>query len=62
VSGRNVHGKWVPCHYGMARPLVADRGDGLYVWRVKSNAVPLNAMEEFRGGGGTAPINSQSRH
>jgi hypothetical protein len=29
--------KWVPCHHGMARPQVADGGDGLLVtmaWRV----------------------------
>jgi hypothetical protein len=23
------HVKWVPCHHGIARPRVADRGDGL---------------------------------
>jgi hypothetical protein len=29
--------KWVHCHHGMARPRVADRGDGLQIWRVSSN-------------------------
>jgi hypothetical protein len=29
--------KWVPCHHGMARPQVADGGDGLQVWRVAAN-------------------------
>jgi hypothetical protein len=29
--------KWVHCHHGMARPLVADRGDGLQIWRVAAN-------------------------
>jgi hypothetical protein len=26
------HVKWVPCHHGMARPQVADGGDGLQRW------------------------------
>jgi hypothetical protein len=29
--------KWVHCHHGMARPGVADRGDGLQIWRVAAN-------------------------
>jgi hypothetical protein len=29
--------KWVPCLHGMARPQVADRGDGLQIWRVAAN-------------------------
>jgi hypothetical protein len=29
--------KWVQCHHGMARPRVADRGDGLQIWRVAAN-------------------------
>jgi hypothetical protein len=29
-----LHIKWVPCHHGMARPQVADGGDGLQIWRV----------------------------
>jgi hypothetical protein len=28
---------WVHCHHGMARPRVADRGDGLQIWRVAAN-------------------------
>jgi hypothetical protein len=31
------HVKWVHCHHGMARPQVADRGDGLQIWRVAAN-------------------------
>jgi hypothetical protein len=23
-----------PCHHGMGRPWVADKGDGLQIWRV----------------------------
>jgi hypothetical protein len=34
------HVKWVPCHHGMARPQVADGGDGLQIWRVA--AIILN--------------------
>ena len=26
-----------PCPHGMARPQVADRGDGLQIWRVAAN-------------------------
>jgi hypothetical protein len=29
--------RWVPCHLGMARPQVADGGDGLQIWRVAAN-------------------------
>jgi hypothetical protein len=31
------HVKWDLCHYGMARPRVADQGGGLQVWRVAAN-------------------------
>jgi hypothetical protein len=31
------HVRWVHCHHGMARPRVADRGDGLQIWRVAAN-------------------------
>jgi hypothetical protein len=31
------HVKWVHCHHGMARPRVADRGDGLQIWMVAAN-------------------------
>jgi hypothetical protein len=37
----NTRNKWdvrrVPCQNGMARPQVADRGDGLQLWRVAAN-------------------------
>jgi hypothetical protein len=29
-----THVKWVHSPHGMARPRVADRGDGLQIWRV----------------------------
>jgi hypothetical protein len=31
------HVRWVPCHHGMARPQVADGGNGLQIWRVAAN-------------------------
>jgi hypothetical protein len=31
------HVKWMPCQHGMARPQVADGGDGLQIWRVAAN-------------------------
>jgi hypothetical protein len=33
------HVRWVPFHHGMARPQVADAGDGLQIWRVAANIV-----------------------
>jgi hypothetical protein len=33
----NIRVKWVHSHHGMARPRVADRGDGLQIWRVPAN-------------------------
>jgi hypothetical protein len=40
TSKSNCHVMWVPCHYSMARPQVADGGDGLQIWRVA--AIILN--------------------
>jgi hypothetical protein len=36
-NGLLHHVKWVHCHHGMARPRVADRGDGLQILRVAAN-------------------------
>jgi hypothetical protein len=33
----STHVVWVPCHHGMARPLVADGGSGFHVWNVATN-------------------------
>jgi hypothetical protein len=41
---QNIHVKWVPCHHGMARSRVADRGDGLQIWRVA--AIILNKQSQ----------------
>jgi hypothetical protein len=32
-----MKGGWVPCHHDMARPHVADGGDGLQILRVAAN-------------------------
>jgi hypothetical protein len=32
-----LHINWSPCHHCMARPEVADGGDGLAIWRVAAN-------------------------
>jgi hypothetical protein len=31
------HVKWISCCHGMARPQVADKGDGFQIWRVAAN-------------------------
>jgi hypothetical protein len=41
--------KWVPCHHGMARPQVADGGDGLQIRRVAANI--LNKQSRTAGKG-----------
>jgi hypothetical protein len=35
------HVRWVPCHHDMARPQVADGGDGLQEWRVAANVLNM---------------------
>jgi hypothetical protein len=39
ITNRDYHHhvRWVPCHHSMARPQVADGGNGLQVWRVAAN-------------------------
>jgi hypothetical protein len=37
IASTIFHVKWVHCHHGMARPRVADRGDGLQIRRVAAN-------------------------
>jgi hypothetical protein len=43
VQSVENHVKWVPCHHGMARPQVADGGDGLQIWRVAANILNKQA-------------------
>jgi hypothetical protein len=41
--------KWVPCHHGMARPQIADGGDGLQIWRVAANILNKQSRTADRG-------------
>jgi hypothetical protein len=44
-----VHVRWVPCHHGMARPQVADGGDGLQIWRVAANILNKQSRTTDKG-------------
>jgi hypothetical protein len=44
------HVKWVPCQHGMARPQIADGGDGLQIWRVAANILNKRPRQPTRGG------------
>jgi hypothetical protein len=46
---QRFHVKWVPCHHGMGRPQVADRGDGLQIWRVAANILNKQSLTADRG-------------
>jgi hypothetical protein len=48
-TGRTTHVKRVHCHHGMARPRVADRGDGLQIWRVVANMLNKHTRTADRG-------------
>jgi hypothetical protein len=43
------HVKWFPCHHGMARPQVADGGDGLQIWRVAANILNKKSRTADKG-------------
>jgi hypothetical protein len=45
------HVKWVSCHHDNVRPQVADRADGLQIWRVAANI--LNKQLQTTDSGGT---------
>jgi hypothetical protein len=40
---------WVPYHHGMARPQVADGGDGLQIWRVAANILNKQSRTADKG-------------
>jgi hypothetical protein len=40
---------WVPCHRGMARPQVADGGDGLQIWGVAANILNKQSRTADKG-------------
>jgi hypothetical protein len=41
--------KRVPCHHGMARPQVADGGEGLQIWRVVANILNKQSRTADKG-------------
>jgi hypothetical protein len=43
------HVRRVPCHHGMACPRVADRGDGLQIWRVAANILNKQSRTADKG-------------
>jgi hypothetical protein len=45
----DTHVKWVPCHHGMARPQVADGGDGLRICRVAANILNKQSRTADKG-------------
>jgi hypothetical protein len=44
-----IHVRWVACHHGMARPQVADGGDGLQVRRVAVNILNKQSWTADKG-------------
>jgi hypothetical protein len=49
VCHLSTHVKWVCCHHGMARPKVADRGEGLQIWRAAANILNKQSRTADRG-------------
>jgi hypothetical protein len=45
----SFHVKWVPCHHSMARPQVADVGDGLQIWREAANILNKQSRTAYKG-------------
>jgi hypothetical protein len=50
-SGLNCskHVRWVPCHHGMARPQIADGGNGFEIWRVAANILNKQSRTADKG-------------
>jgi hypothetical protein len=48
-NNNNSHARWVPCHYGMARPQVADGGHGLQIWKVTANVLNKQSRTADKG-------------
>jgi hypothetical protein len=44
-----IHIRWVSCRHGMARPQVADGGDGLQIWRVAANILNKQSQTADKG-------------
>jgi hypothetical protein len=50
ANASKFHVKWVPCHHGMARPQVAEGGDGLQIWRVAADILNKQSRRADKGG------------
>jgi hypothetical protein len=51
-----IHVRWVHCHHCMARPLVADGGDALQVWRVAANILNKQSRTADKGWSSTLGV------
>jgi hypothetical protein len=49
LYGSESFSRGFPCHHGMARPQVADEGDGLQIWRVAANIFNQQSRTSDRG-------------
>jgi hypothetical protein len=45
----SLYVRWVPCHHGMARPQVADWGNGLQIWRVAASILNKQSRTADKG-------------
>jgi hypothetical protein len=45
----NTDVRLVPCHRGMARPQVADGGDGLLIWSIAANILNKQSRTAEKG-------------
>jgi hypothetical protein len=48
-NNNNSHARWVPCQHGMARPQVANAGDGLQIWKVTGNILNKQSRAADKG-------------
>jgi hypothetical protein len=53
---------WVPCHYGMARPQVADGEDGFQIWRVAANILNKQLRKADKGWSSILGVGSRTNN
>jgi hypothetical protein len=46
---RRNHVTWIPCHHGMARPHIAEGGDGHQLWRAAANILKKQSRTAANG-------------
>jgi len=49
IRNLEIHVRCVPCHHGMARPQVADGGEGTQIWRVAANILNKQSRTANKG-------------